>query len=423
MSHKKLALFLLAAVVLILALGIKHSLSTVASLAAAPLFGGEIIISQVDSNEYRPAIAYNSLHNEYLVVWENVWPGLSHDIYAERVSSAGRPLSSVVISSGSNNQMNPSVAYDPVNDRYLVVWVYDVWGDGSDWDVYGRFIPWNGPDPGLADFAICNWTSGQAHPVVTFALAQQEFLVTWVNMQPTIADYISARRVFADGSGFPGNPFLVSSGANPRGFPDVAYNLARNEYLVTWEVDFGGGNLDIYGLRLSGTGGYLGLEFVIADWPDREETPSVAACDQADQYLVGWQSDQGTGEADYAIYARYLNGDAVPGNIYLVGDSSTPDTEVDVSCNASGNRYLLAWQSGQGDPNTGIWASIAYPNEVLDWPFNVVDRGASESRQYPAIGGGRTNSLVAWEHTRVGGNLDIHGQLVGYSAFMPLVQK
>jgi hypothetical protein len=423
MSHKKLFLLLLAAVVLVLILGIKHSPSTAAVPAAPSSLGGEIVISERDSNEYGPAIAYNSIHNEYLVVWENMWPGLTHDIYAQRISSTGQLLSWFAVSSSSNNQMNPSVAYDPINDRYLVVWVYDYWGDGSDWDVYGRFIPWSGPDPGMTDFSICNWTSGQAHPVVTYALAQQEFLTVWVNMAPSVPDYLSARRVYADGSGFPDDPFLVSSGAVDRDFPDVTYNLARNEYMVTWDVDVSVSDEDIYGLRLTGTGVYLGTEFVIAGWPDVEERPSVAACNQADQYLVAWQSDQGTGETDFAVYARYLNGDGVLGNVYLFDDSNSPETQVDVSCDATGNRYLLAWQSGHDYPFTGIWATVAYPNEVMDPMFNIVLQGTSEDRGNPAIGGGRANFLVAWEHTRVGGNLDIHGRLVGYGVFLPVVLK
>ena len=42
------------------------------------------------------------------------------------------------------------------------MWLHDVWGNGSDWDVYGRFIPWSGPSGALADFMICNWNSNQA---------------------------------------------------------------------------------------------------------------------------------------------------------------------------------------------------------------------------------------------------------------------
>jgi hypothetical protein len=423
-SQKKLALFLLAAVVLILALGFMHSFSA-ASVPAAPSFlFGEIAIAERSSDEYYPAIAYNSIHNEYLVVWENLWPGGSEDIYAQRISSTGQLLSWFAVSSSSHNQQNPSVAYDPVHDRYLVVWAYDYNGDGSDWDIYGRFIPWSGPDPGLTDLYICDWPSTQGNPQITYALAQQEFLVVWANWEPSVPSYISARRVFADGSGFPDNAFMVSSGAETRAFPDVAYNLARNEYMVTWDMDLGGGNIDIYGLRLTGTGVFLGSEFAIAGWPDSEERPSVAACHQADQYLVAWQSDHGTGGSDFAIYARYLSGDAVPGNVYMVDDSTTWDTQVDVNCNAAGQRYLLAWQSGHGIPNAGIWARVAYPNEVWGSVFDVHPPISFLDCAMPTIGGGGSSYLVAWEYEPIaGGNVDIHGQLVSYGAFLPLVQR
>jgi uncharacterized membrane protein YbaN (DUF454 family) len=103
-SQKKLALFLLAAVVLILALGFMHSFSA-ASVPAAPSFlFGEIAIAERSSDEYYPAIAYNSIHNEYLVVWENLWPGGSEDIYAQRISSTGQLLSWFAVSSSSHNQ-------------------------------------------------------------------------------------------------------------------------------------------------------------------------------------------------------------------------------------------------------------------------------------------------------------------------------
>jgi len=61
----------------------------------------------------------------------------------------------------------------------------------------------------------------------------------------------------------------------------VAYNLARNEYLVTWDVEKG--SLDIYGLRLTGTGMALGGEFGIAGWTANKERPAVAACHQAER--------------------------------------------------------------------------------------------------------------------------------------------
>jgi hypothetical protein len=397
---------------------------------AASNVGPEIIISERNSAEYSPAIAYNSKHNEYLVVWENDWGGGYHDIYAQRISGSGQLLSWFALTT-VHSQTNPAVAYDPVNDRYLVVWAYDSYGDGSNWDVYGRFVPWNGP-PNPADFPICTWPSNQGHPAVAYGRAQQEFLVVWKSEATGVPGYISARRVFAAGGFPPGDGFTISSGTQIRDFPDVAYNLARNEYLVTWDLELSASNIDIWGMRLRGdgvplTGGSPTVtgEFAIAGWPSFEAAPAVAACAAADQYLVAWQSDQGPYENNYAIYARYLNGDAVPGHVYEIDDTTSPELNVDVDCNLAGDRYLLAWQTRYANPqHYGIWARTAWPNESLPPQFAVKLPGTATDREYPAVAGGRTGYLVAWEHQRdSGGNRDIHGRLLQYAVHLPLLLR
>jgi hypothetical protein len=389
------------------------------------------MISAKSADEYEPKIAFNSKHREYLVVWENLWSEEDHDVYARRVSSTGSVLNEFAVSTGSYNQMNPSVAYDPINDRYLVIFVYDYDGTGRDWDIVGRFIPWDGPNQGLVDFSICNWSSNQRHPELVYGRAMEEFLATWTNAPEGQPTYISARRIYANGTGFPDDPFLITSGPEYRDFSDVTYNLHRNEYLVTWDVDKGSGNLDIYGKRLDGygntlTGGdppVLG-EFPIAGWPALEKWSAVAACEKADQYLVAWQSDKGTGQADFAIYARYLNGDAFPVYITLIVDTSQYDVNVDVACNAFGDRYLLAYQNLYVGGDYGIWARTAFPNFSLGPEFEVIGPHQDADREFAAIGGGSSNFLMAWEHDRdFGVNKDIYGRIIGYSLNLPLIGK
>jgi hypothetical protein len=152
----------------------------------------------------------------------------------------------------------------------------------------------------------------------------------------------------------------------------------------------------------------------------------VAACAAGDQYLVAWQSDQGPPLGNnYAIYARYLNGDAVPGNVYKIDDTTSPELNVDVDCNLAGDRYLLAWKTRYANPvKYGIWARFAWPNESLGPQFGVRPPGTSADREYPAVAGGRTGFLVAWEHQRdIGGNRDIHGRLVQYTVRLPLLLR
>ena len=109
-------------------------------VSPASLLGPEFQISlptTPESDRHVPAIAYNWLHNEYLVVWHNVWPSGHRDIYARRVSDSGQLLSWFSISAGPNDRAQPAVAYNAINDEYLVVWMYNANGDGSTYEIWG----------------------------------------------------------------------------------------------------------------------------------------------------------------------------------------------------------------------------------------------------------------------------------------------
>jgi hypothetical protein len=267
---------------------------------------------------------------------------------------------------------------------------------------------------------------------VAYAGAQKEFLVVWRSEADFVPGYISGVRITAATGGFPaGDGFMISSGAQIRDFPDVAYDLHRNEYLVTWDLELSASNIDIWGMRLRGdgvplTGGDPNVtgQFVIAGWPSFEAAPAVAACAAADQYLVAWQSDQAPAEHNYAIYARYLNGDAVPGTVKEIDDTTSPELNVDVDCNLAGNRYLLTWQSRYTNERYGIVARTARSDGSLGPVLEVRPPEVPRHREYPAVAGGRTGFLVAWEHERESdGNRDIHGRLVQYALYLPLVRR
>jgi hypothetical protein len=384
--------------------------------------GGEIVISELDNEEYLPSVAYNSKHREYLVVWHTKWAIGTRDIRAARISEHGLVLSEfTVYEHATKDSAQPAVDYDPVNDRYLVAWAFDASGNSSDWDLYGRFIPWNGPNPSLTEFAICTWGTHQWNPKVAYGRAVEEFLVVWANefQAGTPPMYISGRRVNADGSGFPGgsSDLTISHPSQNRVNPDVTYNLARNEYLVVYD-----NAVDIFGIRLTGDLSHnFGGEFGIAGWPSTEIHPAVAACKGADQYLVAWQSDQSA--SNDAIYARFIGGDGTPAGVHLIDDTTSPEQEPDVACNLAGQQYLVAWQTRYTNIKYGIWGRLVHPDETMDASFGIVSPGSVTDRTNPVVAGGYANYLVAWEHQRDGTSYqDIHGRLITpYMEFLPLV--
>ncbi|MCX6033836.1 MAG: hypothetical protein NTV38_02495 [Chloroflexi bacterium] len=406
-------------------------LAGASAATTGPHLSSEIVINAVDNEKYLPSVAYNSKHQEYLVVWSTKWTIGTRDIRAQRVSAQGKLLGSefIVYENATKDSGQPSVAYDPVNDRYLVTFIFDAWGSGTDWDLYGRLIPWNGPSASLTAFPIITWGTSQWNPKVVYAGGiQKEFLVVWTNTYATGTPpaYISVKRIPTSGSGFSATADLSFFGSVPYVDPDVSYNLARNEYLVVWDKWTTTGH-DIWGVRITGNAVPLGGgPFVIAGWPDNEMSPAVAACNVADQYLVTWQSDVGSGGTTYDIYGYFVTGaGALEPPPILIVHSSGADIAASVACNGSGSQYLVAYQQLYTSVRYGIWGIPISPDHSMEAGFAIVPAGSAADRTMPAIAGGRTSYLVVWEHQRDGTSYqDIHGRIVTpHVVFLPLVLR
>jgi hypothetical protein len=390
----------------------------------------EITVNAVDNSKYAPSVAYNSNRNEYLVVWEASWLSGANDIHGQRVSATGTLLGGefVVYSDSTHISSEPSVAYDPVNDRYLVVFSY--YKDGITYtDLYGRLIPWNGPSSSYAIFPIITWTSFQRNPKVIYAGGlQTQFVMVWENTvtSGTPKTYVSGKHINPDGTFTGAGSNLTFSDASFHYIrPDITYNLARNEFLVVWEK-FDVVNSDIWAARIRGD--YVtmsGSPLAVAAWPDDEAHPSVAACNVADKYLVTWDSDVGTGGTNFDLYGRIVNGDGSLGGVSWIDNTTAPEIESDVSCNRTGNQFLVVYQQMWATAKYGITARHVYPNLGMEPAFVVVPPSSVADRTQPVVVGGSTNFLVAWEHERDGvAYQDIHARLISLQAlFLPLVRR
>jgi hypothetical protein len=382
----------------------------------------EVVISDLPIDQYLPQVAYNSHRKEYFVVWHNVWPVQARDIYGARVDHNGNLIAQYVISSAVKDRAQPSVAYDPQRDRYLVAWMFDSSGAGTDWDIYGRIVPWNGPSGSFPEFYINTWTSNQWTPKVEYAGTQQEFMVVWENEASGVPWYLSGQRVDAATGNLVSTPFTVVSGSENRINHDLAYNQARNELLVVYQVVANGGG-DIYGVRMTASGAVLGGgEFGIAAWPDPEEDPTVGASRIGDTYVVAWHNVLSATDQD--SYVRLVNGDgSLDGGPLLVAQTPVIEGNPDVACYPESTTCLVAWEqqySSTVGPR-GISARTVGLDHSLGAPFapRPVFIGEDINCYLPAIAGGSDGWLVAWEHDNdpsTPGNQNIHG-VVAYELF------
>jgi hypothetical protein len=389
----------------------------------------QIVVSDLDIDQHLPQVAYNTQQDEYLVVWHNAWPIQPREVVGQRIDKYGQVIDTFTIASTSFGEGygQPAAAYDPTNDRYLVVYIYDVNGDGSDYDLKGRLIPWNGPSPSLTELDICTFGSHQWNPRVAFGGTQQELMVTWWNEEQSHLwpSYISAQRINLNGT-LAGSDITVATGfmgdGEERVAPDIAYNQARNEHLIVYQRMSSTGNLgEVSAVRLNANGTILGDgELGIAGWPDDERAPRVGASRVSNRWFVVWQSETG------ALNDIYVRGVWVDGTgaiqmwgPVLLANTTINESAPDIGCYPEWRKCLITWQqqySSSVGPY-GIFGQTIDENGTLGDGFSswIPTAGSTATCSDPAVGASTTGWLIAWERDRdpaTSDNQDILARLV-----------
>lgn len=143
--------------------------------------GPQVNISLATGKQIDPAVAYDSVNNRFLIVWTDqrndtgqpYW--VETDVYGQLINADGSPYGDVIPVSvlSGKSQASPKVAFDPVNKIFLVVW-----GDDRDrinnWD-YGPTNTYGqliNTDGSLykSNFKISYLTDSCYHMLVPFGL-------------------------------------------------------------------------------------------------------------------------------------------------------------------------------------------------------------------------------------------------------------
>jgi hypothetical protein len=352
-----------------------------------------------------PAVAYNGVNNEYLVVWSSSGVGGSGvEIYGQRFDAAtGALLGNDIRISDMGPDGNfafearrPAVAYNAVNNEYLVVWSGD---DATfplvndEFEIFGqRLDAATGAEVGANDFHLSDMgPDGNANfdavfPAVAYNGAANEYLVVWQGDDNTGTLVDNEQEIFgqrlngATGAEVGANDFRISD-MGPDGntnfgasTPEVAYNAVNNEYLVVWSGDDTTDNeFQVFGQRLAAaTGMEVGAnDFRISEMsPDRVTgfgafAPAVAYNGAANEYLVAWEGDDKADDG-YEIVGQRLaaaTGAQVGANDFRISDMGTDGDAnyealvPEVAYDGTANEYLVAWH---GDDNTGALVNNKY---------------------------------------------------------------
>jgi hypothetical protein len=210
-----------------------------------------------------PAVTVNTSRNEYLVVWEDDRNDTTRgdDIFGQRLAVDGSRIGwNFRVSGGkaTDNEGNPSLAYSSAQDRFLVVWTDSRDRESRGDDVFGQVLTGAGDKLGWnvrisrAGSAYFN-DSGVG---VAYNSVDDNYLVSWTDgrrVRSAGVGDVFAQQLSVDGERI-GRNFRVTtwkaSIAAVYGC-DVAHSPVGNEYLIVWRDDRREPEDDVYARRIA----------------------------------------------------------------------------------------------------------------------------------------------------------------------------
>jgi hypothetical protein len=393
--------------------------------ASPPVIGHPFPIAAVQPNsEIYPTVAHDEVRGRYLVVYHN-----ETTLNAQCITAQGHVLATYVLGS-TPQSTGPDVAYNPVDDQYLVVFATSGVIEGA--YVSGQCCSQVGCSS--APFTISGDRTGTQHysPAVSCNrhTNHHDYLVVWEDGYSIPNDHwaIYARRVTSN-HGFVTPSFAVRGSTNDQFHqPDVAFNLNHNDWLVVYEAQISGATsgYDIYGRRVRGLDSIVEAEHAIDTTINNQMFPTVAAYrpNKVTPYFVAytdyWDDPSGSVrgillKVDGTITTQYLN---------IAATLNVGQSDIDLASNERLGGYTAVWSEHDGDWN--IRGRRITHDGILQPPFDISQDGAlgqGMDESMPAVAGGAPTALVVWQQSPNITDYDIYGRFLGYAIYVPLVLR
>jgi len=140
--------------------------------------GDDFVITDAPGDQLMPQVAYNSTDDEYLVIWYD-----DQNVYGQRLSDTGALLGSEFVISASSD-VRSSIAYNNRDNTYLVASPVGDWREGAV-NIRGQLLSNEGVRRG-SSFSICRERYNQGNPVVAYNSIDNEYMIVWTDFRHSI---------------------------------------------------------------------------------------------------------------------------------------------------------------------------------------------------------------------------------------------
>lgn len=334
-----------------------------------------ILVSSTINFQVAPSTAFDGTN--YLTVWEDATSYGYYNIRGARIDQNGVVLdpSCINISTATNNQMSPDVAYG--DTIYLVAWEDNRTGN---YNIYGTIISRAGAVINPNGFIISGATNDQENPSVAFG--DTNFFVVWEDYRTATNCNIYGARVTQNGTVLEPTGIAISTASNAQVCPDLAFD--GTNFLVVWEDYRNNSSVsDIYATRVSQTGTVLNPSGIaISTASGSQFTPAIAF--GGTNYLVVWLDLR---NGAYDIYGARISPSGTvldPSGIPICTNISS---QMAPAVAFDGVNYVVLWQ----DARNGSWdifGALVDLNGVVLQNFTVSTQTGNQIDPALAIGPG-----------------------------------
>jgi hypothetical protein len=235
-------------------------------------------------------------------------------------------------------RISPAIAYNSVGNEYMVVWI-DSRNPGTN-DIFGQLVSATGAVVG-ANIPIIEFEASQNNPSIVHNSRNNEYLVAWMTQHSGAFNHGYGRLLAANGSVI-SNQFFISNGGLEN---SLAYNPPANEYFYEGRNFFGDGPAGIRGQRISGDGNLVGPNIGIATTGDPAPAGQVAYNPNANEYLATWRDQVDFNLKGQRISA---DGVLLGNAIVIATGSFGGQSAASIAFDPKNNRYLAVFVSSSG---------------------------------------------------------------------------
>jgi hypothetical protein len=269
----------------------------------------------------------------------------------------------------------------------------DMKGDGTLYEIWGRFVAWNGSYfwPEIRIAAAADRTFW--HPRVVHNSTRNVFLVAWTSYATGVGPYSQVGSIQVEPDGTLGPKQVLTTSTHPEQ-ADVAYNSVTDEYFVVFRRSNSPSTTgqDVYGLRVTADNAVIPSSLVpIATTSKHEHSPRVAVDGQGNVVTL-WVSQYSTSDND--IYGQKLDQHgSLVGTVFAIATSANDETDPDIAA-TTGASYLAVWQ--HYDTSGRSIKAVGRGEGQVPHFFDVATAGASMNL-LPSVTANAGQYLIAYE--------------------------